>query len=1080
MDVSTLANPHIYLPQLEDILQREVLALSPDLTLLQVLAALTQNAARAGAIATAKDETGDILSSHCAIIVENERPVGIVTERDIIRRIAREEAIENYPAREAMTAHPIVLAESEFTNVFAIVELMQRHRIRHLPVTDDGGCLKGLITPESLRWVLQPVNLLRMRLLSEVMSREVITATPTTTVLELAKQMSQYRISCIVIARETPTGTIPLGIVTEWDIVQYKVLELPLEGLQASQVMSAPLLTLTPEMPLWEAHRFLQSKRIRRVVIVDEGGFLQGLVTQTSILHSLSSLDLYSVVQTLQQKVHRLEREKQEMLEGRTRELEVQVSERTQELQARARQIQLVYQRERIIAEIARDIRQSLDLQEILDATVKNLGTFLGVDRVIILKFDAEWHGEVVAEYTEGPWKVLLGRTIYDPCFAPDWVNAYRQGRIRVVDDVEQIEMSDCHREFLAELQVRGKILVPIVLQETDPESEGKQSPRLWGILSVNQCGIPRQWQPFESELLEDLATQVAIAIQQSELYQRARADLAERQRVEMALRNLVTGTANAVGRDFFPALVRHLAEALAVRMAVVTRYENGQIEVLASWIDGRLRSLPPLAPETCPCGRVLAEGSYFCEEGMSKDYPDIAAALPFTPEGYLGLALSNSKEEPIGTLAIVDDNVLSDRQHRQGILRVFAARAAAELERQAATQRLQALNQTLEYRVSKRTSALQQSLQTLSNIKYALDRFAIIAITDPQGTIIEVNDKFCEISGYEREELLGQTHKIVNSGYHPQEFFAWMWETIQTGRVWRGEIQNRAKSGREYWVNTTIVPFFNEDGELFQYLAIRTDITEQKKSAEAISQLLQQEKELNELKSRFITTASHEFRTPLALISSSTGILQDYGDRLAGVKKAKHLGRIQGAVKQMTQLLEDVLTVDLVAEDRLLFQPASVNLIEFCGRLQEEFARSHPQRQIDWQIEPPEPSNRTIQADAKLLHQIFSNLLSNALKYSPDDRPVECCLTYHAATVVFVVRDRGIGIPAADRERLFESFHRADNVGTIQGTGLGLAIVKKCVDLHGGTIGIESRENSGTAVTVELPITLGEEKSHG
>ncbi|MEM9540020.1 MAG: ATP-binding protein [Cyanobacteria bacterium P01_E01_bin.42] len=371
-------------------------------------------------------------------------------------------------------------------------------------------------------------------------------------------------------------------------------------------------------------------------------------------------------------------------------------------------------------------------------------------------------------------------------------------------------------------------------------------------------------------------------------------------------------------------------------------------------------------------------------------------------------------------------------------------------------------------------------SFKTLLDIKYALDLAAIVAITDPQGVIIEVNDRFCEISEYRREEILGQTHKIINSGYHPPVFFAGMWKTIQAGRVWRGEIKNRAKSGREYWVNTTIVPFFSKTGELFQYLAIRTDITEQKKAEANVAQLLEREKELNELKTRFITTVSHEFRTPLSLISASTGILQDYGDRLAEEKKGKHLHRIQNAVVQMTELMEDILTVDRATTDLLLFEPASVNLIDFCTTLQADFCRRYPQRKIDWRVNSVMPISPEIQADSNLLQQIFSNLLSNALKYSPEHRPVDWDLSYRSDKVVFQVRDRGIGIPSGDLKCLFASFHRADNVGTIKGAGLGLAIVKKCVDLHCGKIAVESIENAGTTVTVEFPLTLvGENNSH-
>ena len=153
-----------------------------------------------------------------------------------------------------------------------------------------------------------------------------------------------------------------------------------------------------------------------------------------------------------------------------------------------------------------------------------------------------------------------------------------------------------------------------------------------------------------------------------------------------------------------------------------------------------------------------------------------------------------------------------------------------------------------------------EDSLKLLEEIRYALDQAAIVAVTDQRGVITYVNEKFCEISGYTRDELLGQDHRIINSGYHPKEFIRGLWRTIAQGQVWRGELRNRAKNGSIYWMDTTIVPLLNADGKPRQYLAIRSDITQRK----AMEQQLADQAALATL-GEFAAVVAHEVRNPLA-----------------------------------------------------------------------------------------------------------------------------------------------------------------------------------------------------------------------
>jgi len=241
----------------------------------------------------------------------------------------------------------------------------------------------------------------------------------------------------------------------------------------------------------------------------------------------------------------------------------------------------------------------------------------------------------------------------------------------------------------------------------------------------------------------------------------------------------------------------------------------------------------------------------------------------------------------------------------------------------------------------------------------------------------------------------------------------------------------------------------------------------------EQVSRALEKEKELGELKSRFVSMTSHEFRTPLSTILSSSELLEHYGSQWTEDKRLQHLRRIQAAVNNMVQLLGDVLIIGRAEAGKLEFNPAPLDLAQFCRDLVEEMqlgAGAHHTITFGSQGECAEAH-----VDEKLLRQILSNLISNAVKYSPQGGPVRLELTCGEREAVLQVQDQGIGIPPPDQAHLFETFHRARNVENIPGTGLGLTIVKKSVDLHGGTIAVKSQVGAGTTVTVTLPTRNGE-----
>ncbi|MBD1936982.1 ATP-binding protein [Microcoleus sp. FACHB-68] len=240
-------------------------------------------------------------------------------------------------------------------------------------------------------------------------------------------------------------------------------------------------------------------------------------------------------------------------------------------------------------------------------------------------------------------------------------------------------------------------------------------------------------------------------------------------------------------------------------------------------------------------------------------------------------------------------------------------------------------------------------------------------------------------------------------------------------------------------------------------------------KAEAEVRKALEKEKELNELKSRFVSMVSHEFRTPMSTILFSATLLENYGDRWTEEKKVTHLHRIQTAIKQMAEMLDSILVIGQADAGKLEFNPTCVDLKKFCRELLEEIQliTAH-QHSIDWICQG---DCTQAEMDEKLLRHIINNLLSNAIKYSPSKSPIKFKLTCENDQAVFYIEDKGIGITPEDQKRLFETFHRGTNVGMISGTGLGLAIVKRAVDLHRGEISCQSEVGAGTAFTVTLPM---------
>ena len=331
------------------------------------------------------------------------------------------------------------------------------------------------------------------------------------------------------------------------------------------------------------------------------------------------------------------------------------------------------------------------------------------------------------------------------------------------------------------------------------------------------------------------------------------------------------------------------------------------------------------------------------------------------------------------------------------------------------------------------------------------------------------VNDAFAAMLGCDKSELVGQTSLSHFADRESWEAFgAEAYKVLATGRPYVTERLFKRKDGSLFWCQVSgnaVDPADLSKGSIW----INVDISERKRAEEEIRRALEKERELNELKSRFVAMTSHEFRTPLATILSSAELVEHYGNRLPAEEQKELFQSIRAGVERMTKMLDDVLIIGRAEAQMLEFKPAPTDLAGFCEGLVEEMQRSsgagHP---LEYSYQG---ARGPVNVDEKLLRHVLMNLLSNAIKYSPKGEPVEFRVRVENGTATFEVADRGIGIPPEDQPRLFETFYRARNVGNIAGTGLGLAIVRKSLDLHGGTIRFDSAPGRGTRFHVAVPL---------
>jgi len=526
----------------------------------------------------------------CVVVVTPEGvPIGVFTERDVVRLVSEQRDLMQ-PIRAVMSQPLVTLPIDEFTDLFQAIELFQRHNVRHMPLVDAAGKLVGLLTHASLRQLTTPLDLLKLRMVSEVMTAAVVTTGAETLISVLAQMMTDKQVSSVVITQVMPPQAIvnsPVNssvntAVDRWadrTNAQPDFPDLPdlpnspnspnsSDFPNLSDLPNSPNLKNSPDLPdLIEQPIGIITERDLvqfQALQLDDRAYCAGDIMSTPVFTVDQNTSLLEVQRLMDQQLIRrvvvtndwgelcgivtqtslfnslnpielynlatmLETRVKQLEQERARLLSQHQEEVRQQVQKQTFSLKARMSYQQVLLTIATQIRSSLSLQHILDTTVKLIREHLDCDRVSIWRFDDQWCSTAVAEAIKpgvSSLVTLLGDQIYDECFPGNLSAVYYAGQVQVVQDIYAEEMSDCHRSMLERLQTRSKILVPI---STDD--------RLWGLLNATESETARDWQPEDVSLLQELSLQIAIAIQQATAYDQLQTELKERKQVEAQLR---------------------------------------------------------------------------------------------------------------------------------------------------------------------------------------------------------------------------------------------------------------------------------------------------------------------------------------------------------------------------------------------------------------------------------------------------------------------------------------------------------------------------------------------------------------
>ncbi len=601
-------------------------------------------------------------------------------------------------------------------------------------------------------------------------------------------------------------------------------------------------------------------------------------------------------------------------------------------------------------------------------------------------------------------------------------------------------------------------------------------------FLNYKKNGEP-YWELVQvSPVLDAEGTLTNIVLIKQDITRRKQAELAERQQRELA--EALTETAALLTRTFD---LDSIFDHILVQAARLVPYDAGHLGVVHEGVQRivRTQGYGPYGGNRAVRATVLPVNEVPTLRRMARTHqpviiPDIYAdpdwvhlAEPEPLRAYLGVPLM-VYDEMLGVLALLSEKPGFFTEEHARLLQALADQAAQALSNAQLYQAVRRHAAELEDRVAERTEALRLS-EERARAQYKatpVPTFIVRHRPDGEFVLVDYNDAAYEFTGGTVASLVGQTM----SAFHRDQphLIELARQCVEQQAVLRREMDYTVEStGKHHYIQVT-VSFVPPDLVLVHMV----DLTDRKRYEETLQAALEHEKYLGELHSRLVTTVSHQFRTPLSIILTSADILERYSSKLTDDDRNKRFAHIREAIQRITHLLDDVLQLEALQAGETAIRPEPVDVIVLCEQI---IAQVKDTKEIDVEVRL-EVNNcpGLVLLDRGLVNQILRHLISNAVKFSRPGGEVMVRLGRQGGRLNIQVQDQGIGIPLADRSRVFDGFFRGSNVGSIPGTGLGLTIARQAVELCGGTIGFQSVEGQGTTFTVTLPLVSAPDVSRG